>query len=67
MSVMQKVGDVCEGCRERWEEKEQEPKVLQKLPNATMNHKVIVPACEYCDGDVLVIAAMGNHDELEEA
>ena len=63
---MQKVGDVCEGCREQWEDKGKEPKVLQKL-NSTINRKLIVPACEYCDGDIFVIAAMGNHDDLEAA
>jgi hypothetical protein len=62
---MQKVGDVCEGCRERWKDKE--PKVLQKLPGSSMNHKLIVPACEYCDGDIFVISAMDHRDEPEPA
>jgi hypothetical protein len=64
---MQKVGDVCEGCREQWEDKGKEPMALQKLPGSTMNHKLIVPACEYCDGDIFVMAAMDNRDDLEAA
>lgn len=51
---MQKVGDVCENCRERWEARKKEPKVLQRI-GSTANHKLIVPACEYCDGPVLEI------------
>lgn len=56
---MQKPGDVCENCRDRWEEQSMEPKVLQRL-GTTVNHKHIVPACEYCDGDALRVYRSNN-------
>lgn len=28
-----------------------------------MNKKMLVPLCEFCDGDAVLITAMGNHDE----
>jgi hypothetical protein len=65
--MMQKVGDACDNCREFWEKKNKEPKTLKRLGGVTQNHKVIVPACEYCDGDALKISALGNHDPLEPA
>lgn len=51
---MQKPGDVCENCREFWEKQELEPKVLQRI-GSTIEHKIIVSACEYCDGPALEI------------
>lgn len=62
---MQKVGDVCENCRERWEEKKQEPKVLQKL-GSTLTKNQIVPACEFCDGPALEISALDNRGPLQD-
>lgn len=64
---MQKVGDVCETCRERWEKKGKEPKVLKRLSGVSQNHKTIVPVCEYCDGDALKVTALDNHDPLSPA
>lgn len=52
---MQKVGDVCEGCRERWEKKGEEPKVLQQAHDTTNRKRFVVPLCEYCDGDALAV------------
>lgn len=51
---MQKVGDVCGTCREFWEKRGKEPKVLQRA-GATKNHNAIVPLCPFCDGDALKI------------
>jgi Zn finger protein HypA/HybF involved in hydrogenase expression len=53
---MQKVGDVCENCRSRWESKDREPKVLQKAKGTTEEKKAVVPICPYCDGDAVKIA-----------
>lgn len=64
---MQKVGDVCEGCHDRWTKRDKEPKVLKRLSGVTQNHKTIVPACPYCDGDALKVSALGNHDPLSPA
>ena len=50
----QKAGDVCEGCREFWEERDIEPKVLQPL-GVTEKHERPVPACPHCDGNALGI------------
>lgn len=48
----QKVGDVCESCREFWENQDSEPKVLQSL-GYTEIHNTHVPACSHCDGSSL--------------
>lgn len=71
---MQKPGDVCENCKERWERKKVEPKVLVKAPNSTQNKKLVVAICPWCDGGdehgnggILGIMALGNHDDLEPA
>lgn len=64
---MQKVGDVCENCREKWERKKMEPKVLQRATGLTINHKLQVPLCDHCDGPALTISALDNHDEPQEA
>ena len=59
---MQKVGDVCENCRERWEARNKEPKVLQEAAGSTIMQKHKVPLCEYCDGDALSITNLGNNE-----
>lgn len=48
---MQKMGEVCENCRETHEKWEKEPQILRRLGGTTMNNKMIVPYCAYCDGD----------------
>jgi hypothetical protein len=58
---VQKVGDVCEVCRPFWEHREQEPKVLQKL-GETIEKKIVVVGCEFCDGDALKVAALDNRE-----
>jgi hypothetical protein len=63
---MQKIGDVCENCRERWEAKGKEPKVLQEAAHTTLKKKFKVPLCDYCDGGALGIINLGNHEGLEE-
>ena len=50
----QKAGDVCEGCRHFWEERNIEPRVLQPL-GVTEKHERPVPACPHCDGNALGI------------
>lgn len=50
----QKAGDVCESCREFWENLDKEPKVLRAL-GKTENHNKPVPACPHCDGAALSI------------
>jgi hypothetical protein len=59
---MQKVGDVCENCSDFWTKKEKEPKVLKRLSGVSQNNKMVVPACEYCDGDALKITKLDNHE-----
>lgn len=63
----QKSGDACEGCKERWIKKQQPAKILQRASGVTMNHKMIVPLCPFCDGDAVAITAMGNHDDIQAA
>lgn len=58
---MQKPGDICEVCRPFWEAREQKPKILQKL-GVTIEHKHIVPACPFCDGDALKVAVLDNRE-----
>lgn len=53
---MQRAGEVCEGCRERWEKQQKKPMTLKRLPNSTLNKHISVPVCEYCDGTTLAIA-----------
>lgn len=53
---MQKVGEVCKGCEDRWRRRDQSPRVLKGLPRSTTNKGVIVPVCTYCDGPVLEFA-----------
>lgn len=55
---MQKVGDVCENCRPRWEKQEKEPRVLQRLGKTQGGH--IVPACPFCDGEPIIEIAQRN-------
>lgn len=57
---MQKVGDVCESCRPRWEKQEREPKVLQKACETTKNKRLVVSLCPYCDGDAVLISEAQN-------
>lgn len=59
-NVMQKVGDVCEGCRTRWEDQKKEPKVLQKARGTTNKKSLVVPLCPFCDGDAVVISGAKN-------
>lgn len=59
---MQKIGDVCSNCEGRWEAKKKEPMVLQRLGGTTINKKMVVAACPYCDGAALEISAQGNHE-----
>lgn len=60
---MQKVGDVCDNCRPRWEAKQKEPKVLQVAANTTTKKGIKVPLCPYCDGDALSIINLGNQGD----
>lgn len=64
---MQKIGDVCENCKAKWERKQLEPRVLQKASGVTINHKLQVPLCSHCDGPALEISELGNHDEPQAA
>jgi hypothetical protein len=59
---MQKIGDVCENCRQRWEKKGKEPKVLQAAGGTSLTQKMKVPLCPFCDGDAVTIVNLGNHD-----
>jgi len=59
---MQKIGDVCDSCRERWETQGKEPKVLVHV-NRTIQKSLPVPVCTYCDGDEIVkVYALKNHE-----
>lgn len=60
---MQKVGDVCENCRERWERQKKEPKVLQAAANSTIKRGFKVPLCPYCDGDAVGMTNLSNHGD----
>ena len=57
---MQKIGDVCDGCRERWELRKREPKVLQAGRDTTMQKATRLPLCEYCDGDAVRVAQLSD-------
>lgn len=59
---MQKSGSLCESCKEHWEKQGLPPKKLGRTSGTTQYKKALVPACEYCDGDILVVTAMGHHD-----
>lgn len=64
----QKVGDVCENCKEYWERKKKEPMILVSAAQSTQNKKMIVPLCPHCDGAAVEVVALGNHeDPLEPA
>lgn len=47
---MQAPGDICKGCKEHWETKHKSPRTLRIL-GTTINKKIVVPACAYCDGE----------------
>lgn len=48
---MIKPGDVCPGCAEYWKAQHKAQHHLARLPGTTMNKKLIVLACDYCDGE----------------
>jgi hypothetical protein len=52
--MMQKSGDICTNCKDHWENHDLEPKALQRV-GKTVNKKVIVAVCPYCDGDAIVV------------
>lgn len=54
MAKAQRPGDICENCRQRWENRKIEPKILQHV-GKTMQKKMFVAVCEYCDGGTLGI------------
>ena len=55
---MQKVGDICDNCRPKWEKKKVEPRVLQRLGETESG--AVVPACTYCDGEFVFEIAQAN-------
>jgi hypothetical protein len=59
-----RTGSVCENCKERWEKRKKEPKILQRL-GTTEKKNYIVTACEYCDGPAIEINALGHHEPLQ--
>lgn len=52
----QRAGDICENCKERWENATKSPIALVALPSYTMRYHSPVAICSYCDGPVLAIA-----------
>jgi CDGSH-type Zn-finger protein len=64
---MPKPGDVCDGCRERWEDKGKEPLILVASSGKTKNKDEVVTLCPYCDGDTIKISKLDNHDPLQDA
>lgn len=52
----QKAGDICENCRDRWEEKGKPLIKLVALPSFTMRYYAPVAACPFCDGPIREIA-----------
>jgi hypothetical protein len=51
--VMQKIGEVCINCKKHWEEQHKPVRVLRRAPGTTMNKKMLVPVCDWCDGDLM--------------
>lgn len=47
---MQVPGDICKGCKDHWESKGKSPRTLRIL-GSTINKKIVVPGCDYCDGE----------------
>ena len=46
----QKAGDICENCKERWENAGKPLVTLVGLPTFTMRYHTPVAICSYCDG-----------------
>ena len=64
----QEAGDVCENCRERWEERNKPTIKLVPLPSFTMRYHSPVAICPYCDGPILQIAeATAKRREVPDA
>lgn len=63
---MPKPGDVCESCREKWEDKGKEPKVLVASSGANLKGEPI-PLCPFCDGDAVKITKKNRHDPLQDS
>lgn len=63
----QKIGDVCEECKPRWERKKIEPQVLVAASGKTEVKGEVVPLCPWCDGNAVKVSELGNHDGLEPA
>lgn len=60
-----KAGDICENCRERWEDKKLPPKQLIALPSVTQIYHSEVAVCSFCDGDPLIEFAYQNAEKRE--
>jgi len=56
----QKAGEVCENCRERWENAKLPTKKLFALPSYTMRYHSSVAICPYCDGGEITKLAVAN-------
>jgi hypothetical protein len=64
----QKAGDICENCKERWENTGKHPIALVALPTFTMRYHSPVAACPYCDGPIRDIAvATAKRREVDAA
>ncbi len=64
---MPKAGDVCESCRERWENKGKEPLILSAATGKTANKESEVLLCSWCDGDAIKITKLNKHDPSQDA
>lgn len=54
--TFQEAGDVCENCRERWEDRNKPVIHMVALPSFTMRYHSAVAVCPYCDGPIQQIA-----------
>lgn len=47
---MNKPGQICTSCQDRWSEKGMRPKMLELAPRPTQYKKLVVALCPFCDG-----------------
>lgn len=62
MSTDPKVGDICKGCMDHWDNQGKQRRHLV-LIGSTQNKKVMVLVCPYCDGERAIELARTSKSE----
>jgi hypothetical protein len=65
--AFQKVGDICDNCKERWVKAGKSPIALVALPSYTMRYHSPVAICPWCDSSVIGKLAVANAKKRNEA